>query len=481
MAEMHNLEEERRKRKPEEVEPPNNVETEQQVLGALLVQPSLYSSVADILTADDFFHSLHADIFEAIGRSHERGVSPGYYTIIADAVKEHPHWADLGAKPGAYLAEIMGEVVATSHTEGLARAVKELAARRNMLDGMQGAADLLYGGFATSNEEAGAVLRGALDAFEAEGGSLARTISDGFEETLEGIEERYKNPEQAMIGTGFPSLDEVIGGLYPGQVIYLGGATSAGKTSFAQAICWNIASQGRGVAVFSMEMPRAEYIVRHIAQISGVPVPRIKNSRFSEDEFRAISAARETFAGLKSFWIDDQSRLTVRQISARVRKLQERGKLDFVLIDHLGFIVAEDPKAMQHERIEEVTQGLKALAKEFEIAVLVVSKLNREHVKRDNQKPRLSDFYGSSAIEYDADLVLALYREAYHLGQQEPVHETEEWYAWQGKMNDVRTDAEVLVLKNRQGGTKPIKLHFDASLTLFSDKTIDKTEGNNLL
>jgi replicative DNA helicase len=265
-----------------------------------------------------------------------------------------------------------------------------------------------------------------------------------------------------------------------GDMIVLGGATSMGKTALAQQVALEIAAHGT-VVVFSLEMSREQWNDRYLAQTTGIPTERIEMGPLSASDVATLKAAR-TALDSRGLHVCDNSRLTVRGMKALCRRMQRKwGGIDLVVIDHLQFIEHWDPKRDGPSKVADITREVKALAKDLAVPVILVSHLNRDLSKREGGRPQLSDLFGSSAIEKDADVVIFVHRENYWLSRQGPkpaddpfdVAEAEaNRMMWEQALERTKNEAELIIAKRRRGaGSGYRKVQFLPERTLFTDQT----------
>ena len=293
--------------------------------------------------------------------------------------------------------------------------------------------------------------------------------------TIEMASNAYKN-EEGIVGvpTGLRDIDEKLGGLHQSDLIIIAGRPSMGKTALATNIAFNAASklQQNGkkssVAFFSLEMSSEQLSTRILAEQSRIKSNDIRRGRISEEQFDKFIETSKNISELPLF-IDETPAISIAALSNRARRIKRIYGLDLVVIDYIQLMRAVNTKDGRVQEISEITQGLKALAKELSVPVLALSQLSRAVEQRDDKKPLLSDLRESGSIEQDADVVMFVYREAYYLERKEPRPATVEHAEWQAKMNDVSNLAEVIISKQRHGPTGSVPLEFEAMFTKFRD------------
>jgi len=296
--------------------------------------------------------------------------------------------------------------------------------------------------------------------------------------TIEMASNAYKN-EEGIVGvpTGLRDLDDRLGGLHSSDLLIIAGRPSMGKTALATNIAFNAARKlqesGRksSVAFFSLEMSSEQLSTRILAEQSRIPSNDIRRGRISEDQFDKFIETSKNVSELP-LYIDETPAITIAALSNRARRIKRIYNLDLIIVDYIQLMRAVKTKDGRVQEISEITQGLKALAKELNVPVLALSQLSRAVEQRDQKKPQLSDLRESGSIEQDADVVMFVYREAYYLEKQEPRPATVEHAEWQAKMNEVSNLAEIIIGKQRHGPTGNIMLEFEAMFTKFKDTQI---------
>ena len=294
--------------------------------------------------------------------------------------------------------------------------------------------------------------------------------------TIEMASSAYKNDEGIVgVPTGLRDLDDKLGGLHNSDLVIIAGRPSMGKTALATNIAFNAAKklQDDGkkscIAFFSLEMSSEQLSTRILAEQSRIKSNDIRRGRISEEEFDKFIETSKNISELPLF-IDETPAISIAALSNRARRIKRIHGLDMVVVDYIQLMTASNSrKDGRVQEISEITQGLKALAKELSIPVLALSQLSRAVEQRDNNKPQLADLRESGSIEQDADVVMFVYREAYYLERKEPRPATVEHAEWQAKMSEVSNVAEIIVGKQRHGPTGNVFLEFEAMFTKFKD------------
>ena len=293
--------------------------------------------------------------------------------------------------------------------------------------------------------------------------------------TIEMASNAYKN-EEGIVGvpTGLRDLDDRLGGLHKSDLVIIAGRPSMGKTALATNIAFNAAKniqenkKKSSIAFFSLEMSSEQLSTRILAEQSRIKSNDIRRGRISDEQFDKFIETSKNISELP-LYIDETPAISIAAVSNRDRRIKTLFGLDMVVVDYIQLMRATNNKDGRVQEISEITQGLKALAKELSVPVLALSQLSRAVEQRDDKKPQLSDLRESGSIEQDADVVMFVYREAYYLERKEPRPATVEHAEWLSKMNEISNIAEIIISKQRHGPTGNVNLEFEAMFTKFKD------------
>ncbi len=405
---------------------PQNIEAEQALLGAILVNNEAFYRVSDFLEPQHFFEPIHQQLYELAGnliRIGEDMVNVAFDAPVDFAPREQ--------------------------IEDAERKLYEIAETSRFGSGFQRFAQALT-----------TAVDMAARAYQRDG-------------KLSGL------------ATGLKDLDAKMGGLQSSDLIIVAGRPGMGKTALATNIAYNIAKAHRGetrpdghiatvdggiVGFFSLEMSAEQLATRIIAERTGIPSSHIRRGGITEADFETIKDVSVELQTLP-FYVDETGGLSIAQLCARARRLKRQRGLDVIVIDYIQLLQGSQRKASESrvQEVTEITTGLKALAKELNVPVVALSQLSRQVENRDDKHPQLSDLRESGSIEQDADVVLFVFREEYYLSNKEPRPGTEEHLKWQTEMALVHGKAEVIIGKQRHGPTGTVQLQFDASVTRFGD------------
>lgn len=451
-----------------EIKGPTNPEAEQLLIGNLLNANDLYYEVSGKLKPEHFADNTSGELYRIIGQIVKEGREATPVTI--SAMMGPGSNLDGYLRALAVAAKEASDNGVTHTVSGLASEIIDLARRRKLIGVAEeiGASAQLRGVIST-NDLHQKVVESILNTLPSGSDSPTQSVGELAKETLAEIRHIRETGIRPGFRSGFLSFDELVGPMLPGDLIVVGGATSAGKTALVQQVAFFVAHQ-RQVLVMSLEMTKRQWNNRYITQLTRIPAERLELGEITDAEERLILQAGEGTLQHLKMDICDRTGLTVPEIEAEARLRRKlNGALDLLVIDHLQFIQPPEGKEGP-AAIADVTRGLKAMAKALEVPILLVSHLNREPSKRTNShRPLLSDLYGGGAIEKDADTVMFVHREAYWLAREGPKSE-EDRLEWELKLKEIENEAELILAKRRRGkGADYRKVVFEPELTLFRD------------
>jgi len=460
---------------------PSNIEVEQALLGAILVNNDAAVKVSAFLTAENFFDPIHARIFEAATKLIERGQIATPITL--KTYFENDKALD-DVRGVGYLADLAASAVTVINAEKYGRVVHDLAIRRELIQVGEGIVNTAYDSPVEDDavkqiEEAEGQLFNLAQKGEHEGGFKSFNSSLGVAISM--IEAAYKSDGHLSgVTTGLRDLDERLGGMHDSDLIILAGRPSMGKTALATNLAINAAksrvkaSDGDRPAVvgfFSLEMSADQLATRILSEESRIPSEDLRRGRLDNDQFLRIVSASQAIEELNLF-IDDTPALSIAALRTRARRLKRQpAGLDMVVVDYLQLLrpSRQGRNDGRVQEVTEITQGLKALAKELEIPVLALSQLSRQVEQRDDKRPQLADLRESGSIEQDADVVMFIFREEYYHERKAPTEGTPEHLEWQERGEKIRGLAEVIIGKQRHGPTGTVQLYFDRELVRFGN------------
>jgi replicative DNA helicase len=465
--------------------PPHNIEAEQALLGAILVNNDAFDRVSDFLQSAHFSEELHRRIFEVCSQIIRAG-------RIATPVTLKTHLGDMelpgGVTMQAYIARLAREATTIINAEDYGRTIHDLSVRRELIGIGEDIVNTAYEAPIDSTprkqiEEAERKLYSVAETGRYDGGF--QRFADALVAAIDVASSAYqRDGHLSGIATGLTDLDDKMGGLQKSDLIIIAGRPGMGKTALATNIAFNIAKayqseqqpdgsqktvNGGIVGFFSLEMSAEQLATRVIAEQSGVASYKIRRGDINEDDFRRITDAAREMQSIP-FFIDQSGGISIAQLTARARRLKRQRGLDLLVVDYLQLLSGSKSRGDNRvQELTEITTGLKALAKELSVPVIALSQLSRQVESRDDKRPQLSDLRESGSIEQDADVVLFVYREEYYLRNREPREGTEEHITWQNQMESVHGRAEAILGKQRHGPTGTVVLAFEAEVTRFSN------------
>ncbi|MFA9230754.1 MAG: hypothetical protein RIR95_2153 [Pseudomonadota bacterium] len=463
---------------------PQNIEAEQQLLGAILTNNDVYDRIAALVKAEHFYDPVHQRIFEKAANRIQKNALASPVTLKPffeddDGLKE------LGG--AAYLVRLAGAAISAFAARDYAQMIYDLSVRRELIalgrdiSAKAGKVDVI-------SEPREQIVEAEQRLYKLGEQGVAER---GFQSFLKAAVEAVNTANAAYqrggglsgISTGLIDLDKKLGGLHPSDLLILAGRPSMGKTSLATNIAFNIAKaykrgrtheghdgavEGGVVGFFSLEMSAEQLAARILSEASEVPSEQIRRGDMTEVEFRRFVDAAKALESCP-LYIDDTPALPISQVAARARRLKRTHGLDVLVIDYLQLLKGSS-KENRVQEVSEITQGLKAIAKELHIPVIALSQLSRQVESRDDKRPQLSDLRESGSIEQDADVVMFVYRDEYYKEREKPGdHELAKMAEWQAVMEQVHGKAEVIIGKQRHGPIGSVELSFEGRFTRFGN------------
>ncbi len=467
--------------------PPHNIEAEQALLGAILVNNEAFYRVSDFLEPKHFLETIHQRIFELAGGLIRAGKLATPVTLKTFL----PIDLDIaGLTINQYLARLAAEATTIINAEDYGRTVYDLSIRRDLITIGEDMVNLAY------EAPVDATPQSHIEDAERKLFELAETgrYESGFQRFAQALTTAVDMAAHAYqrdgglsgMATGLTDLDSKMGGLQKSDLIILAGRPGMGKTALATNIAYNIAKafaqgdvrpdgtretvNGGVVGFFSLEMSAEQLATRIISEQTGIPSNKIRRGAIDEADFENIKDISIELQSLP-FYVDETGGLSIGQLAARARRLKRQRGLDLLVIDYVQLLQGSTRRSSENrvQEITEITTRLKALAKELNVPVLALSQLSRQVENREDKRPQLSDLRESGSIEQDADVVLFVYREEYYLTNKEPRPGTADHDKWLTEMDAVHGKAEVIIGKQRHGPTGTVALQFDAEVTRFAN------------
>ena len=453
---------------------PNNIEAEQSVIGSILVSNEIFDEINTVISSINFYDPMHQKIFAAIESLVYKGMLANPITLKNYFENEQDE-----LNVPEYLVKITKFSTSSRQAIEYSRIIYDMFVRRELVKISESTIDAaklndldVNGQNIIENSE-----RLLFDL--AEKGSFNSSLvkfDEAMKQTIEMATIAYKN-EEGIVGvpTGLTELDDRLGGLHNSDLIIIAGRPSMGKTALATNIAFhaaeNLQKSGKksSIAFFSLEMSSEQLSTRILAEQSRIKSNDIRRGKISDDQFDKFIETSKNIAELP-LYIDETPAISIAAMSNRARRIKRLFGLDMIIVDYIQLMTGSiNNRDGRVQEISQITQGLKAIAKELRVPVVALSQLSRAVEQRDDHKPQLSDLRESGSIEQDADVVMFVYRAAYYLQRKEPQVATVEHAEWQVKMGEIAHLAQILIAKQRHGPIGNIDLEFEEMFTKFKD------------
>nr|WP_236549695.1 replicative DNA helicase [Profundibacterium mesophilum] len=464
---------------------PHNIEAEQQLLGAILTNNDVYDRVASVINDTHFYDPVHARIYEVAASRIAKNALASPVTLKA-FLEDDPGLKELGG--AQYLVRLAGAAISSYAARDYAQMIYDLAIRRELIElGREISAKAAKVDVASEPKEQIVEAEQRLyklgEAGQSQQGfqSFLRAVTDAVNVANAAYQ---RDGGLAGVSTGLVDLDKKLGGLHRSDLLILAGRPSMGKTSLATNIAFNVAkayrrgtlpdgtegaTDGGIVGFYSLEMSAEQLAARILSEASEVPSEQIRRGDMNETEFRRFVEAAKALESCP-LYIDDTPALPISQLAARARRLKREHGLDVLMVDYLQLVRGAGRTENRVNEISEITQGLKAIAKELDIPVIALSQLSRQVENREDKRPQLSDLRESGSIEQDADVVMFVFREEYYKEREKPGdHELDKMASWQDEMERLHGRAEVIIGKQRHGPIGSVDLSFEGRFTRFGN------------
>ncbi len=470
---------------------PHNIEAEQALLGAVLINNESLDRVSAFLDPEHFYDPLHAQIYEIASKLIQAGKQATPVTLKTFFENAEP--IDTHMTVPQYLGRLAASATTIINAHDYGQTIYDLAIRRQLIIVGEDLVNVAYDSPVDQPPE--------LQIQEAEGrlyqlaekgkyGQGFQAFGDALTNAINMANSAYQRAGHLSgLATGLSDLDNKMGGLQPSDLIVLAGRPSMGKTALATNIAYNIARNykcerqpdgtdkvldGAIVGFFSLEMSAEQLATRILSEQAEIGSEKIRRGMIQEPEFRKLVEVSQEMARIP-LYIDQTGGITVAQLAARARKLKRQKGLGLLIVDYLQLLSgsSKNANANRVQEITEITTGLKALAKELAVPIIALSQLSRAVEQREDKRPQLSDLRESGSIEQDADVVMFVFREEYYVERTKPSEGTAEFHEWQTKMMSVSGKGEVIIGKQRHGPVGSVQLAFEAQFTRFSNLARD--------
>ena len=456
---------------------PSNIEAEQALLGSILVNNDIIDEISTKITSSVFYDPAHIKIYDVIENLNNKGMIANPITLKNFFEKDNM-LNEVGGTE--YLVKLTRFSGSTKQALDYAKLIHEMYLRRELVSISE---KLSYDTLNANIQEQDA--ENIIENTEKSLFNLAErgSFSQSFIEFKKAIDRTIEMATLAMqsdrgivgVPTGLTDLDEKLGGLHKSDLIILAGRPSMGKTALATNIAYNAAQnilsrqEKSSVAFFSLEMSSEQLSTRILSEQARIKSDAIRQGNVTEEEINRYIETSRNIYNLPLF-IDETPAITIATLSNRARRIKRLNGLSLIVVDYIQLMRSSSNKNDGRvQEISEITQGLKAIAKELSVPVLALSQLSRAVEQRDDKQPQLADLRESGSIEQDADVVMFVYREAYYLERKQPKLGSIEHAEWQSKMNDVNGLADIILGKQRHGPTGTVKVEFEGIYTKFKD------------
>ncbi|MBR2823735.1 MAG: replicative DNA helicase [Clostridia bacterium] len=440
--------------------PPNSQIAEISVLGAMLQDAAVVLRAVESLKPEDFYLAEHQEIFRAmldLARDHK----PIDLTTVAEELIRRKSLAGVGGS--AYLIRLQDSVPTTANAGSYLELIQEKSTLRQLIAASQDISREAYGQQIPLQEVLDRAQKSIFDiSMRRTGGDTLKPVGEVLFNTFREIEELARNKgEVSGVPTGFLDVDSTLTGLHPGELIIVGARPAMGKTSFAMNIASHASvAKGKTVAVFSLEMPREQIVLRLLCGEARVNMQKVRKGLLEDKEWNALARAMGPLAAAP-LYLDDTAGLTPTMLRSRCRRLMmDRGGLDLILVDYLGLMRGDSRTESRNLEVSEISRQLKAIALELKVPVIACAQLSRANKDRTDKRPVLSDLRDSGSIEQDADVVMFLHREEYYNPDTED-----------------KNIGEVIISKQRSGPLRTVKLAWLGELTTFANLAREDTPG----
>ena len=459
---------------------PSNIQAEQMLLGAILTNNELLNYVSEFLRLEHFFEPIHQKIYNAIEAITEKGLIATPITLRSMLTQDELFQKIEGAE---YLAKLITMSMMVINPIDYGKIIYDLAIKRNLINIGEEVVNNAY------NSSLEVEAKEQIEHAEAKLYNLASKglneksftkIGISISESLANINRAMKNNDHVIgISTGLIDLDNKLFGFHNSDLIILAGRPSMGKTAFAINLALNACNNMRlknirdnqeiqSVGFFSLEMSSEQLTTRLLSMCAEIDSTSLRTGVLGEEKYNRLRKEANTLSELQ-FFIDDTPALSITTIRTRARRMKRQHNLGILFIDYLQLIRGVSKAENRVSEIAEITQGLKAIAKELNIPVIALSQLSRAVELREDKKPMLSDLRESGTIEQDADIVMFIYREEYYLTRKEPSAGDAKHAEWLDKLSKVYNIADIIVAKHRNGPIGNVSLYYDSQYSKFSN------------
>jgi replicative DNA helicase len=458
---------------------PSNIQAEQMLLGAILINPDLLNHVSEFLKADHFFEMLHQKIYYSIEVINEKNLTVTPITLKSMLEREESFKQQGGID---YLNKITTLAMMVINPRDYGRIIYDLALKRELIKAGENIVNSAYDSSIEHDankqiEQAENILYNLATKGIGEKGFVQ--IKDPISESLVSINRAIKNADHVIgISTGLIELDMTLSGFHNSDLVIIAARPSMGKTAFSLNLAINACNSLKlknqnsenpmSVGFFSLEMSSEQLASRILSMHTGIDSSDLRSGNVREERYNTLRKAASELTELP-FFVDDTPALSISAIRTRARKLKRKHNLGILFIDYLQLITGANHYDSRVREVTEITQSLKAIAKELNIPVIALSQLSRAVELREDKRPMLSDLRESGSIEQDADIVMFIHREEYYLSRKEPSPGDEKYMEWQANLSKVHNIADIIIAKHRNGPVRNLQIFYDNRYSRFGN------------
>ena len=446
----------------------SNIPLEQMILGIIIHDNNVFDNINSLIKSSMFSNGKHIFLYDKFVQLFRQG-NPVNTATLYPIITTHKEYGITIE----YIEEITKNIFGKENIVRYCESLKDLFLRRKVLEIIQKGSHYLQE-ITIDGKAENVIEKIEREIFNLVDNNDSKNIYKLGESAMT-FAHKIANHDPADltgIDTGFRSLNELLGGLQRGELVVLAGRPSMGKTALAVAMGVNAAKnkqQNNSVLFFSLEMPEEQITMRILSAETSINSFKLRSGRQSAQESALLLEKAKNLSPIK-FFIDDIPLTTITNIRITSRRVKRLYGLDLIIVDYLQLIKNEGNNDTRSIELGQITQGLKSIAKELNVSIIVLSQLSRAVESRDDKRPQMSDLRESGAIEQDADMVMFIYREEYYLKRKEPREDkVDEWTQWKAQLDQWENCAEVLVEKNRNGSIGVVKLFYDMSTSVFKD------------
>lgn len=438
------------------VAPPQNLEAEESVLGAMMLTRNAIEAAIEVVRPEDFYRESHGHIFRAAVELNARGQSVDALTISHELEKN----GNLEAAGGSIrMLELARLVPAASNARHHAQIVADKAGLRRLIRAGGTIAQLGWDQAGDLDDLTQLAEKALTDATSLSQATEFASTADTMDDVADEIVAAYEAGETRFgVRSDYLDLDRILSGLHPGTLTLIAARPSMGKSALAVNIGENVADKGTPAGIVSLEMSRDELIIRQLSRACRLDSQTLRTAKMSTEEFEKFKLGRPKVKQRTNLYIDDSPGVSSGNLRASARRLHRQHGLGLLIVDYIQLLVSAKTEDSRQQEIAQISRSLKLLARELHIPVVALSQLNRNLEGREDKRPRLSDLRDSGALEQDADTVLFIYRDEYY-----------------NPDSDDTGVAEVIVAKNRMGPTDTIRLGFTARFSTFNNLAREET------